>query len=122
MDRKTRSTRGPNCDKCKKGGAPSPKPAPAPKPSPNPSPVKKELGLVEEVYYIGKAKRVPKLDGRKPKITNKGRYINYVSSSKAWSGFGGRKDNFAVRWTGFLNIGKAGSYRICMQSDDGSNL
>merc|ERR1719218_494359 len=47
--------------------------------------------------------------------------INYKNTGGGWKGFA-KKDNFAVRWSGWLKITKAGTYRISLTSDDGSRM
>merc|ERR1719502_589367 len=49
------------------------------------------------------------------------RLVNYRATRKAWRGLK-KSDHFAVRWTGYLSIKRAGSYRFYLTSDDGSAL
>jgi hypothetical protein len=87
-------------------------------------------GIKEEVYYFKKGdnlKKVPKF-GSSPSMMRIVPSVNYnAGSKKAWSGYA-QKDNFAVRWSGFLLCPKWGAsllvslYFFKVTSDDGSNL
>jgi len=45
----------------------------------------------------------------------------YKKSHREWPGFT-YKNNYAVRWTGFLKINSGGKYKFFLRSDDGSKL
>jgi hypothetical protein len=84
-------------------------------------------GIKEEVYYFKKGsnlKMVPKF-GSSPNMLRIVPNVNY-NSKKAWRGYA-QKDNFAVRWSGFLlckdyKLRKMSLYYFKVTSDDGSNL
>jgi len=78
-------------------------------------------GLKEEVFYFRQAGRVPNLVNRKPHVVRTAMTVNYASTARAWSGLG-RGNDFAVRWSGFLIVKTAGSYKFSLISDDGSKL
>jgi hypothetical protein len=61
------------------------------------------------------------LFGRKVDLTMKVANINQGGTSNAWPGFGGRKDDFLVRWTGSVVV-KKGVSKFCLTSDDGSKM
>jgi len=77
-------------------------------------------GFKEEVFYIAAASRLPNLNG-KAAMERVVPHVVYASSKTNWPGFG-RSDNFACRWSGFLEIDRGGRYRFSLISDDGSRL
>jgi len=78
-------------------------------------------GLKEEIYYGGKYSKVPDLNKKTANVQRFVPVVNYRSSKAKWRGFT-KSENFAVRWSGFLNIIKTGTYKFGITSDDGSNL
>jgi len=81
---------------------------------------KKIAGFKEEVFYNKKLSRTPTLRGG-ASMTRVVKTVTYGSTSRRWSGFGA-SDNFAVRWTGVIQVSKPGKYRFRLGSDDGSKL
>jgi len=77
-------------------------------------------GFKEEVFYIGASSRLPNLN-RKAAMERVVPHVVYASSKTNWPGFA-RDDNFACRWSGFLEIDRGGRYRFSLISDDGSRL
>jgi len=78
-------------------------------------------GLVEEEYIFPQGSRMPTLNGRSPNKFRRVDSVSYRKTSGLWPGFSS-KDNFAVRWSGFLIITSGGVYRFSIVSDDGSKL
>jgi len=78
-------------------------------------------GLKEEVFYFRQGGRLPNLKGRKPSMTRTSSVVNYKNTGQKWPGFKNR-DQFAVRWSGYLAIQTTGVYQFTLQSDDGSRL
>lgn len=64
---------------------------------------------------------MPNLDGRNPNKFRRVDHVSYKKTGSLWTGFT-QKDNFAVRWSGFLVIVSGGVYRFSIVSDDGSKL
>jgi hypothetical protein len=79
-------------------------------------------GLFREVFHTGKHKNLPNLVGKNPNQIGADLTVNYKSSSGAWKGFSGRKDRFAVRWTGFIHVKDGSNYKFYLKSDDGSKM
>merc|ERR1719238_1421879 len=71
---------------------------------------------------MGEIHVLPKLTGRKPDKSRTVSFINYPSTGGAWEGFNGRKDRFAVRWTGSFKARQGGTYEFKLTSDDGSAM
>jgi len=83
---------------------------------------KKITGFKEEHFYNRKNMRnTPRLRGG-ASYTRVVKEVVYGSTGRAWSGFGIVSDNFAVRWTGVIQVSKPGKYRFRLISDDGSML
>jgi hypothetical protein len=83
--------------------------------------LKPKFGFKEETFYFDQGSSLPNLAGRNPDNVRVVDRVWYGTTSGAWSGFS-RSDQFAVRWTGFLDIKSAGVYNLWIQSDDGSKL
>merc|ERR1719424_1239714 len=81
---------------------------------------KKIAGFKEEVFYNKKLSRTPTLRGG-ASMTRIVKTVIYGNTNRRWSGFGA-SDNFAVRWTGVIQVSKPGKYRFRLGSDDGSKL
>merc|ERR1712192_15264 len=77
-------------------------------------------GLVMDVFYFPQGGRLPDLTGRTPDMTRVEATVNHQGSS-AFPGFAHHND-FAVRWTGLIEIISAGTYRFSTTSDDGSRM
>jgi len=78
-------------------------------------------GVKEEVFYFGHKIRSFNIRGRRPNTVRRVNNVNYGNTGGRWRGFR-QNERFAVRWTGFLVIHRAGVYRLALQSDDGSRL
>jgi hypothetical protein len=79
-------------------------------------------GLLEEGFYFdNKIRKLPNLNGKSPNLARQVDTVNYRSTSGSFSGFA-RKDRFAVRWTGFVEISTSGQYKFYTRSDDGSAM
>jgi mono/diheme cytochrome c family protein len=72
-----------------------------------------EAGLVFE-FYEGSWTTLPNFDELKPKATGMATDFDVAAS--------GKKENFALRFNGFLHIPRDGKYEIFLGSDDGSRL
>jgi hypothetical protein len=71
-------------------------------------------GLKYEVFE-GKWKGIPDLTGLKPVKTGVVQGLDVL-------GLGVRKDHFAARFTGFINVDQAGVYNFQLKSDDGCRI
>jgi hypothetical protein len=78
-------------------------------------------GLWEEQFYINGMRSCPNLIGMRPKKLTSVSQPSYTNTGGVWPGFSAR-DNFAARWTGYVNLQKIGSYYFYTYSDDGSRL
>ncbi|HVY68851.1 MAG TPA: PA14 domain-containing protein [Verrucomicrobiae bacterium] len=80
-------------------------------------------GLLAEYYSLGESMDdFPTLkSGDKPKVTRVDNQINFESTQDAWPGTD-LVDYFYARWTGKINIPKAGEYTFFLESDDGSRM
>jgi hypothetical protein len=79
-------------------------------------------GLLEEGFYFDKSIRsLPNLNGKSPNLARRVDNVNYGSTRGTFPGFA-RKDRFAVRWTGFVEIHTSGEYTFYTKSDDGSAM
>lgn len=78
-------------------------------------------GFAEEVFYFAQGSELPSLKGKATNLIRKVDEVNYPNSAGPFSGLS-QKENFAMRWTGFLIIRRAGSYVFQLSSDDGSKL
>jgi C1A family cysteine protease len=66
---------------------------------------------------------MPSLTGRTADVSRIDAVINYPSTSKAWTGLDSRfVTTFSSRFTGYLKVTTAGSYKLYINSDDGSDL
>merc|ERR1719253_2249476 len=61
------------------------------------------------------------MKGRTPNKFRRVARVHYPATAAMWNGFT-QKDNFGVRWSGFLVISRKGVYRFSIASDDGSKL
>merc|ERR1712151_208827 len=102
------------------GKSPATTTPPPPTASP-PPPSKLVPGLKEEVWYRTKGMRKLPTSWSSPSETRAAAKIDFRSTRGIWSGFTER-DNFAVRWTGYVKIDVGGQYKWCTKSDDGSKL
>jgi len=77
-------------------------------------------GFKEEVFYTGANTKVPAVmnNAAMERVVP---HVVYAKTKGNWPGFQ-RADNFACRWTGFLEIKRGGRYRFSIISDDGSIL
>jgi len=79
-------------------------------------------GLKEEIFTgIKGMKKVPDLNKPTPAMDKVVNTINFPSNKGAWIGHPA-KDNYAARFSGFLQITQKGTYRFSLASDDGSRL
>jgi hypothetical protein len=78
-------------------------------------------GLTESVYYTQPKRRVPNFDKYMATMTRTVSSVDYPVTGREWPGLT-QKDNFAVRWTGYLAIRSEGHYTFSLRSDDGSLL
>jgi hypothetical protein len=76
-------------------------------------------GLTEEVFFFDQSNSLTNLTGRTPNMARGVDHVNYETA--AWPGFE-RAKNFAVRWTGFVEIDVPGEYTFTIGSDDSSKL
>jgi len=79
-------------------------------------------GFKEEIYYQlkGVHTKIPNMNVN----ANVQRFVprvNYKETKAAWKGFN-RAQDFAVRWSGTLQIEKGGPYKFSLNSDEGSRL
>jgi len=79
-------------------------------------------GFKEEIFYSGvKGLKIPDLNAKKADVQRVVPRVTYGATKGNWRGFT-KKDNFAVRWSGFLSITKPGPYKFSVRSNDGSKL
>jgi hypothetical protein len=78
-------------------------------------------GLKEEAFYFGQSSKCQNLGAHKPNMVRTVKVVNYGATRYNWPGFG-RRDHFAVRWTGSLILRRSGAYRFYLISDDGSRF
>jgi hypothetical protein len=80
-------------------------------------------GLSAEYFLIGSPlDDFPKIpQGKKPTLKRVDATINVEASEEAWPGTS-LTDYFFIRWTGKIQIPKAGKYTFFLESDDGSRL
>jgi len=89
-------------------------------------------GLKEEVFYFKQGKALPDFQKHIPSMFRTVPKIQYPKTGGAFRGLA-QKDNFAVRWSGFILISKlesnnfgiiskGGQYKFGIQSDDGIRL
>jgi hypothetical protein len=93
---------------------------------------KLQRGLKEEVFYFKQGVVLPDLQKHIPSMFRSVAKIQYPKTVGTWKGLS-QKDNFAVRWSGFILISKlesnnfgiiskGGQYKFGIQSDDGVRL
>jgi hypothetical protein len=80
-----------------------------------------ESGFREEAFFFSMGDSIPSLAERSPDMVKRVKKVWYESTGNSWPGYK-RSDDFAVRWTGFLRVEKAGSYTFWISSDDGSKV
>merc|ERR1719491_872297 len=91
-------------------------------PPPPPPPKNCKPGVMEEAFYkINGMRRLPDLNKRKRTFVRKISRVWYRNTGSFWPSFKER-DNFAMRWTGYLKIKTGGMYNFYTYSDDGSKL
>jgi hypothetical protein len=89
-------------------------------------------GLKEEVFYFKQGKALPDFQKHIPSMFRSVSKIWYPKTAATWRGLT-QKDNFAVRWSGFILISKlesnnfgiksvGGQYSFQINSDDGCRL
>jgi len=83
-------------------------------------------GFKEEIFYLNAKEKfnltkVPDLNNRSADVTRFVPVINNPPTKGKWTGYI-QTDNFAVRWSGDLDIRQKGSYKFSLQSDDGSKM
>jgi hypothetical protein len=80
-------------------------------------------GLRAEFFEFTQGNRVPSFEGHEPVLERVDATVNF-EGDRGDSGWYApvRKNNFAVRWTGSIEILQAGQYQFYIRSDDGSNL
>lgn len=84
-----------------------------------------EPGILAEYYSFGSAHvfSMPDLDSLVPDGVAIVDTIDHPASTASWDGLGdGFVDNFAVRYTAWLDVPADGVYTFALGSDDGSNL
>jgi len=102
--------------------APTPKPTPPPTAAPTPAPPSLSPGLKEEAFYnIHGMRKLPDVSKKTPSHIRKVSQPYYRNTGGTWPGFK-QRNNYAVRWTGFLKITSGGRYTFSIYSDDGSKL
>jgi len=79
-----------------------------------------EHGLKEEIFYVSSKNGMPNLN-KNADAMRVVPTVNYASTKANWKGFT-KNDNFAVRWSGDLQITRKGGYKFSLVSDDGSRL
>jgi len=78
-----------------------------------------EAGFKEEVYYnLRRLRSIPNLN-RNAAMERVVSQVVYANTNRNWPGYTSSQ-NFAVRWTGTLQIRSSGRYRWSIGSDDGS--
>jgi len=78
-------------------------------------------GFKEEVFYTGQTYTTMPNLRRNAVMERVVPHVVYANTKSNWPGFS-RNENFACRWTGYLNIGRGGRYSFSLISDDGSRL
>lgn len=83
-------------------------------------------GIQEDVYFFKQNARFHDLTARMPSASRKVKEINYRSTGSPWKDPEGKewkeRDNYYVRWSGYIEIKAAGEYEFNTRSDDGSRL
>jgi hypothetical protein len=82
-----------------------------------------EPGLNAEFFDLGAAvEDFPTIaKDKKANVERIDKKINYETTEEAWQGLT-FVDHFYARWTGVLQVAKAGKYTFFLESDDGSRL
>jgi hypothetical protein len=78
-------------------------------------------GLLEEVFYLEQSNSMPNLNDHQPNMARSVDTVDYAETEDKFPGFD-KADNFAVRYTGFVQINAPGDYEFTIGSDDGSKL
>eukprot|EP00439_Symbiodinium_sp_Y106_P059475 s1671_g8.t1 len=78
-------------------------------------------GLRGEYFFFSQGSSLPSFDGRWPDLVRVDPTLNFPRLRAAWEGMS-VSDHFAVRWSGFLRVHRAGMYRFFIGSDDGSQV
>ncbi|CAE6968934.1 PKHD1L1, partial [Symbiodinium sp. CCMP2456] len=78
-------------------------------------------GLRGEYFFFSQGSSLPSFDGRGADLVRVDPTLNFPRLRASWEGMS-VSDHFAVRWTGFLRVHRAGMYRFFIGSDDGSQL
>jgi hypothetical protein len=79
-------------------------------------------GFKEEIYYKikGSMTKVPDMN-LKADVQRFVPRVNHKETKVNWKNFV-KNDNFAVRWSGMLQVQKGGPYKFSLNSDEGSRL
>lgn len=85
------------------------------------APVEEDRGLTEGYYDLFETPRMPAFYALKPTWTRLVPVVNYSATFNNWPGIP-KKDNYAMRWRGYIEIAKSGTYTFTVESDDGSIL
>jgi len=101
---------------------PKPRPPPPPPAPRRIHPVSQlKAGLKEEIFPgLKNLKKVPNLNALTPRMDQVVSTVNYPNTKGAWPRH--PAENFAARFSGFLQISQKGTYRLSLSSDDGSKL
>jgi hypothetical protein len=78
-------------------------------------------GLTEEVFYFEQSSSMPDLNAHEPNMAREVDIVDYPETNDKFPGFS-KAHNFAVRYTGFVQINAPGDYEFTIGSDDGSKL
>jgi len=78
-------------------------------------------GFKEEIFYMKVGSSVPDLNKAKASVQRFVPMVRYANTGRNFPGFT-RGNDFAVRWSGALEISTGGMYRFEIKSDDGSKL
>merc|ERR1719491_292428 len=83
-------------------------------------------GIQEDVYYFGQKGRFQDLTGKMSSASRIVNKINYPNTGGHFKEPSGKdwpvRDNFYVRWSGYIQITAAGRYTFNTRSDDGSRV
>jgi hypothetical protein len=79
-------------------------------------------GFKEEIYYKikGSMTKVPNMN-LAADVQRFTPLVNYKETEANWKNFV-KNDNFAVRWSGMMQVQKGGPYKFSLNSDEGSRL
>jgi len=78
-------------------------------------------GFKEEIFYMKVGSFIPDLNKAKASVQRFVPMVRYANTGRNFPGFT-RGNDFAVRWSGALEISTGGMYRFEIKSDDGSKL